>query len=130
MLVLTNEEVLTRVLGLAGEQVEKVVGQALLEEARILMRESLNQVPVLNAVLKTSGDVLLPVKDGRMIVVKLGYGGAASAYALYQHNAPAGWNYTKPGTKSHFLSDPVQQGIPGIQRNLVKRIGRLAEGIR
>lgn len=126
--VLRNADVVTRVLQHGADHADDIVGQALLEEARVIMRKSLEEVPVRDGILKASATVEVPVKNGRMIVVRLGYGGAAAAYALYQHNAPDGWNYTKPGSKSHFLSDPVQAAVPNVRRNLERRIARITVG--
>lgn len=123
---LAGMEALQAALRHAGTQAPRVVGEALMAEARLMLRDSLNEVPVKDAILKASGQVLPPIITGSRVVVKLGYGGAASAYALYQHNAPAGLNYTKPGSKSHYLSDPVQAAIPRLQAQLAVRIGRLA----
>jgi hypothetical protein len=54
----------------------------------------------------------------------MGYGGAASDYALIVHNGPER-NWTKSGTKSHFLSDPLQAAVPRIGDGIARRIGKL-----
>lgn len=124
---LTGDEALTRILNAGAAQSAKAIGAALLEEARLVMRESLDQVPVKDGFLKASAEVKDPKFSNGLIKVTMGYGGAASAYALYQHNAPSGFHYTKSGSKSHFLSDPLQAATPRIAKNLTTRIGRLLQ---
>lgn len=122
---MSGADVLAALLAQSSERIVKTVSQALLEEARLVMRESLRQVPVKDGPLKASGEVKEPKFSSGVIKVTMGYGGAASAYALYQHNAPAGLRYTKSGSKSHFLSDPLLERAPMIQATLINRIGNI-----
>jgi hypothetical protein len=55
--------------------------------------------------LKSSGTVLLPVTEGNVTKVQLGYGGAASAYALRQHEDLTFQH--KPGQTAKYLERPI-----------------------
>jgi hypothetical protein len=125
MITLTGDEVMVRLLGMARANVAKIVGQALTEEASLVMRKSQQQVPVKDGFLKASGEILPPKFSYGFVKVTMGYGGAASHYALYVHNSPYEKHWTKSGTKSHFLSDPLTDQIPQIESTLIKRIGRI-----
>lgn len=112
-------------LKLAGDRADKVVAAALFQEAQLVMRKSQQEVPVKDGFLKASGEVEPPKLTAGRVVVTMGYGGAAQEYALYVHNSPYEKNWTKAGTKSHFLSDPLTAAIPHIQVTLMRRIGRM-----
>ena len=122
---LTGDEVLNRLLSMAAANVAKIVGQALTEEAQITMRASARETPVKDGFLKASGTVNPPKFSYGFVKVTMGYGGAAAEYALYVHNSPYEKNWTKAGTKSHFLSDPLQKQLPSIEKTLIRRIGRI-----
>lgn len=72
-----------------------------------LMTESKRQVPVDEGVLRASGYVTAPTEVNGRIECTVGYGGAAAAYAAYQHEIPM--NHPEGG-KDHFLSDPMRDG--------------------
>lgn len=120
---LTGDDVMIKLLQQAPAKSRILVGQALMEQAALIMRKSLAQTPIKDGILKASHTILPPIDSGTMITVTMGYGGAAAAYAEYVHNSPYEKNWTKAGTKSHFLSDPVQDAAPQIELTLMKRIG-------
>lgn len=120
---LTGDEVLIKLLQQAPAKSRMLVGQALMEEAQLIMRKSLQQVPIKDGILKASHTILPPVDTGSLISITMGYGGGAAKYAEYVHNSPYEKNWTKAGTKSHFLSDPMQDASPRIEQTLMKRIG-------
>ncbi len=63
-----------------------MLGRALYREAERIMADSKqHHVPVDLGTLKGSGHVQLPVVSGTRVVVTMGYGGAASGYAVYLH---------------------------------------------
>lgn len=123
-IALTGNEALQMLLATASGGIVEAVGGALFEEGQLAMRDSLNEVPVKDAILKGSAEIKPPKFSNGRVKVTLGYGGAAAAYALIRHNTPAS-NYTKPGTKDHYLSDPVQKRIPMIQKTLHGRVAKL-----
>lgn len=69
-----------------GPQMYQIAGRALYREAERIMADSKqNYVPVDMGILRSSGFVKPPVVTGSSAVVEMGYGGAASSYALYVH---------------------------------------------
>lgn len=69
-----------------GAFARKQLGAALYRQAEKIMADSKNNyVPVDLGMLKASGYVEFPKDDGKTITVTLGYGGAASNYAVYVH---------------------------------------------
>jgi hypothetical protein len=107
-------------------------GQALRTEAEHIMAESKNRVPFDTGTLSGSGRVFpTEVRRGR-VSVELGYGGAASAYALAVHehpseHSPRSWsgtvNFSKSGPK--FLERPVMEAAAGFGSRVGQEIGRV-----
>lgn len=121
---LTGIEALTAIMAKGRAETAKVVGKALAEEARIVMRESLQEVPVRDGFLKGSAEVKEPKFSNGLVKVTMGYGGAASQYAEIVHNGPER-NWTRSGSKSHFLSDPLAAATPRIGAGLARRLGKI-----
>lgn len=61
------------------------VAAAIYQEAQIEMTESKRRVPIDTGVLRASGFVAPPERNGNHISVTLSYGGAADHYAIVQH---------------------------------------------
>lgn len=105
------------------------VGQAVFEEGNRIMNESKRMVPLEDGPLRASGTVEPPVISGTHFSVTLGYGGAASAYALIQHE---NMSFRHPGRDSKrggqtgrgakYLEIPVQQAAPGIEARLANYV--------
>ena len=91
--LLGAKEVRDRILALA-KTAPNAVAAALRREAELTMTEAKSLTPVVTGTLKASGVVMKPVLDGREISVTIGFGGAASKYALSVHENPrAGHTY-------------------------------------
>lgn len=72
-----------RALGLT---LQEAAAHALYQEAETIMADSKEHyVPADLSTLKNSGFVRLPVVEGSTVSVEMGYGGAASKYAVYVH---------------------------------------------
>lgn len=69
----------------AKDRAHVALASGLFLEAERIMRDSKRQVPVDEGILRASGFVRPPTTSGTKIVVTMGYGGAAKAYALYIH---------------------------------------------
>jgi len=107
-------------------EVESAMPQVLMEEAQLIFRESQRIVPVKTGVLRASGQIVPPRKKGDKYEVVIGYGGAASAYALKQHE---NLQYAhKEGKTAKYLEIPAQQRAAkmaqAIQYRLQRIIGR------
>jgi hypothetical protein len=99
---------------------------ALTQEAQIMFRNSQRIVPVQTGVLKASGQILPPQQVGSIITIDMGYGGAASAYAMRQHETES---YRHAAGKSwKYLEIPVRERIPALEQNLATRIRRILGG--
>lgn len=114
---------IANVLAKAGPKALDVLERGLVQELQLVMLASQAQVPVgKTGNLKASGTIAPPVRGIDSVTITLGYGGAASVYAVYVHNSPHELHWTKPGTKSHFLSDPLQKALPALESRLAARI--------
>lgn len=58
---------------------------ALYQGGSIIMTEAKKRAPVDLGTMKSSGYVTLPMRQGGSVVVEAGFGGAAKAYAVVQH---------------------------------------------
>lgn len=114
---------LARLMAERGRQVVPVLASTLYAGGQVIMRLSQAEVPFRTGALKASGRVFEPEIQGDDVVVELGYGGDASAYAFTVHESARHFNN---GKKSHYLSDPVVQGgtiIAGILATKLRGIG-------
>ena len=99
--------------------VPAVVAAALYQEAELVMTASKDQVPVDTGTLKNSGFVNDPDVNGGEIAVVLGYGGAASAYALKQHED---LTLRHDDGNAKFLERPVLAAGKGLAARLAARV--------
>lgn len=105
-------------LSLAMQLVPDQVAGAALEEVEIELAESKKIAPLDEGVLVNSGFVTQPERQGGRIVTEIGYGGAASAYAVVQHEDP---DLIHPnGREWKYLERPLKESSPF----LIARIGR------
>lgn len=123
--VLLGTPELMRVLTLGGERAVPVMSTALYEEMLEVLAESMRIVPVDTGVLRSSAAILPPEISGTLVKITVGYGGAASKYALRVHDMPSIRNPTKPGTQSHYLSDPMTARVPLMESRLAERIAMI-----
>lgn len=113
-------------LKLAGARAVPVMSMALYEEMALVLADSKAIVPVgKTSSLLNSATILPPELDGTVVKVTVGYGGAASKYALIVHNMPSIMHPTKPGTRSHYLSDPMAAHVVGMEARLAERIAEI-----
>jgi hypothetical protein len=107
----------------ATPKVVNALRMAVTEEAQIAMRDSKRIVPVKDGPLKESGTVLPPTVSGTRVTVELGYGGAASAYAMRQHE-DLSYKH-KSGKQAKYLENPVRARIPNFEKSLANRLKRI-----
>src|SRR3990167_711939 len=92
------------------------LAKALYVEAQRIMTESkTSYVPVDHGTLRASGHVQAPVIAGGQVSVTLGYGGAASAYAIVQHER---LDYQHTIGQAKYLEVPVKNAVRGISGRL------------
>ena len=113
-------------LAAAGRRGTNALASAMADEADIIMEESKRRAPVDRGPLRASGVVLPPEKRGGSVSIEMGYGGAASAYALRQHEETS---YRHTVGEAKYLERPVLEHAPKLAGNLAKRIRAAVERI-
>ena len=116
-----------------GDNVPVAMGEAMYLEAERIMAESKEEyVPVVTGALRASGHVRPPVTVDKTVMVVLGYGGPAVAYAREVHEnpragktggiSPSGQRYTRWSRVGQwkYLQRPLELAV----RGLSQRIGR------
>lgn len=108
-----------------GQSADEALGAALYREAVRALNISRPLVPVDTGVLRGSGVVLQPERMGSRVVVRLGYGGAARAYALKQHEE---LSYAHRTGQARFLVEGIRRSLPGASQRIAAdiraRLGR------
>lgn len=102
------------------EALPKRAAAALRAEAEIEMAESKKRVPVATGILRGSGFVDTPVITGRKISVELGYGGAASDYAVIVHEDMDA-NHPNGG-EAKFLESVLKESAPSLADRIAHRM--------
>lgn len=104
-------------LNVVTKEVRRGAARALKQQGETIMTTSKRRfVPVDQGPLRASGFVDAVVIAGNRISVQLGFGGAASAYALIQHENME-FQHTRGGPK--FLERPVNNAA----RRVAKAVG-------
>lgn len=103
-------------------QIREAAAGALNDGAAELLRVANNTVPYQEGVLSASGNVEQATASD--LVAKVGYGGAASAYAARQHEE-TGWRHA-PGRRAKWLELAAREDGPRIMRWVGSQVkGRL-----
>lgn len=97
------EEMRAAIDNLAGIFPDKVVKAVHLEGEYVMTDSKRNYVPVDLGVLRSSGFVNPPVRSGKEVSVTIGFGGAASAYALAVHEHPS--THSPPSWQGKSVAD-------------------------
>lgn len=111
----------------AGAAAPKAMAAAGLVEMESVMAEAKAQTPVDKGTLRDSGHVLPPDIGPTSVEIVAGFGGAASAYAIVQHER-LDLAHTVGGPK--FLERPFLARVPRMEQSLalsvavaLKRLG-------
>lgn len=118
--IITGDKLLAARLARLGATAPLALGGALYAEAEGIMGVSRGLAPVDTGVLRGSGVVRQPRISGDGAEVEFGYGGAASAYAVIQHERV---DFSHQVGQAKYLEQPVLAAASGMD-------GRLAAGIR
>ncbi len=89
------------------------------EAQRIMTTSKRDFVPVDQGTLKASGHVDPPTVRSKTVEVVLGYGGAAAAYALVQHERT---DFKHTVGQSKFLEKPVRAARSGFSKRVAKNL--------
>ena len=93
---------------------------ALYQGASIIMTEAKKRAPLDVGTLRNSGYVTLPRRDGNDVSVEAGFGGAAKAYAVRQHEETS---YNHEVGEAKYL----QNAIDAKENEVRARVQRLAD---
>lgn len=93
-----------------GQSADEALAAALFAEANRALNMSRPLVPVDTGVLRGSGVVLQPQRMANRVRVVFGYGGAAKAYAVVQHE---NMRYHHTVGQAKYLTDGIRQSLPG-----------------
>ncbi len=126
-----------KILRDVATQMPRSVESALYVEAQIEMTESKRRCPVSPTkaqfkamgrsmpknlrpgTLRASGYVAKPVREGRKISVELGYGGAASDYAVVQHER---LDYRHTTGQAKYLESVLNESRPYMLQRIAQRL--------
>lgn len=119
-MTLTGGPALRQTLEALGREAPVVMGEAMFEDAEATMTEikEVPIVPVDTGVLRASGYVVPPEVTPVEAVVTLGFGGAAAAYAIVQHER---LDYRHPVGQAKYLEAPVRRNAARTVSHLVRR---------
>jgi len=94
------------------KEATKIAGQAVWAAALDIASESMREVPVRDGILRASQVVTRPEDSPRseVVSVSISYGGAASAYAMVQHERT---DFKHTVGKAKYLADPVARAASG-----------------
>ena len=99
--------------------------QILFQEGWRIMNKSLKLAPIDQGLLRASARVELPERDGGTISIRLSYN---TDYAKWVHEKNVNGepvNYRAPGTRSHFLIDPIIENVDEMERRIQERLERM-----
>jgi hypothetical protein len=135
------KEMAARIRRLAERFPDAIEGALRIEGELVMTDSKKNYVPVDEGVLKNSGFVDDPERKGVEVSVTLGFGGAASAYALAVHehpsrHSPPSWRNVRDergrfravqfhprGRGPKYLEKPLMNAVPGMANRIGKRLG-------
>ena len=105
----------------APDAVTDGLERGLVIEANEMMADAKEQTPVDTGTLRASGTVGTPDRSGSGVSVDLGFGGAASAYAVVQHE---GVHLRQVVGTSKFLERPVLARAGELGSVLAREVNR------
>lgn len=111
-------EMKARVAAINAAMAHKIDG-ALTLEAEAIMAVSKQIVPVDTGALRSSGFVAQPTQSGNTHQIDMGYGGAASDYAVIVHER---LDTHHPVGQAKYLEQPLREAAPHLLGNIATRI--------
>ena len=124
--VILNERQVVQQFAKWGATAVPAVAQALHEEAQRIFERSQDLVPFDEGTLAQSGQVFPPAVIGDGVMVEIGYGGAASAYAEVQHENLAYRH--DPGRQAKYLEEPFYDRLNDIENAVAETVEKILKG--
>lgn len=109
-------EALGKALAKLGERGPRELGGAMWREATSIINSAKGITPVDTGTLRGSGHVQIPEVTEAGVSVVMGFGGAASNYAIYVHENLS--SYHRPPTQAKFLERPFLAAAQGMAQRL------------
>jgi hypothetical protein len=109
------------------EAVVKAAEAALYQAGSIIMTEAKERAPLDIGTLRNSGYVTLPRRQGDDVMVEAGFGGAAKAYAVIQHEE---LSYRHEVGEAKYLENAINAKEQEVQERVRRMAGQaLQSGI-
>ena len=109
-----------------GERVPLALASALYAEGHGLIADAMPLTPLrdkMGGSLRASNFVGVPTISGGRATMEVGFGGAATKYALFVHEMTgSNINWSEPGTGAKYLERPFDQLQPKLANNLAQRM--------
>jgi hypothetical protein len=115
-----GREEMQRAMSMLASNGPKAMGSALWKEAQRVMNDAKAITPVDTAALVNSGHVQAPDFNGDQVAVTMGFGGAASDYAVKVHEDPDMTH--KPPTQYKFLEKPLMDASQDMGYRLAQEL--------
>ena len=103
----------------SGKGAAKDLARGLSVEAERIMTAAKKLTPVDQGTLRSSGHVQTPVVRRKTATVTLGFGGAASDYALVQHERT---DFTHTVGQAKFLEQPAKAAVRGFGNRVARHL--------
>ncbi len=104
----------------AGQIQAQAMVMAVTIEAELIMTKSKQSfVPVRLGALRGSGFVEPAKRQGRLVVIRLVYGGTAAPYAIIQHER---LDFKHKVGEAKYLERPMNQAIPGMAKRMARTL--------
>ena len=97
----------------------RLAGGLFVEGNKIMTISKRDFVPVDKGPLRASGHVKRPVVKAKTAQVTLGYGGAAAAYALIQHERT---DFRHTVGQAKYLEKPVKNAVRGFGKRIARNL--------
>lgn len=110
---------IAKLLSQYGEKAVNALSAEMFLEAEGIMAQSKALVPVDTGTLRGSGFVELPKRSGDRVTIDLGYGGAASSYALIVHENLDNFH---PTGMAKYLEVPFNEALNGMPERVARGI--------
>ena len=103
----------------SGKRATVALAGPLFLEGQLIMTEAIDLAPVDVGTLQGSGVVQKPDIQAHKVIVELGFGGAAAAYALIQHERT---DFKHTSGQAKFLEQPVKAAKAGFGKRVAQHL--------
>ena len=117
---LTGEEAMLRKIRKLQRTYPDKMEMAITVEAELIMtRSKASFVPVKLNALRSSGHVEKAERVGRIVLVRLVYGGVSAPYAIIQHER---LDFQHKVGQAKYLERPLNEAVPGMAKRMARTL--------